>query len=153
MFPRLSPAWPIIIPSKLITCQNGAHLKAWAGQNVGYGRINNVTYKDIRIENTDNPIVLDQCYYDLNATECAAYPSRVNFTNIVFDNVSGSSSGKEGKVVADLSCSPNAVCSGIHLEDINLTSPAGSPPVVICDGIDGDIGVKCQSSSSSSWEV
>ncbi|KAJ9198125.1 CAZyme family GH28 [Paecilomyces variotii] len=134
----------------LLNGQNGARLKAWAGQNVGYGRINNVTYKDIRIENTDNPIVLDQCYYDLNATECAAYPSRVNFTNIVFDNVSGSSSGKEGKVVADLSCSPNAVCSGIHLEGINLTSPAGSPPVVICDGIDGDIGVKCQSSSSSS---
>ncbi|KAF7182021.1 hypothetical protein CNMCM7691_001409 [Aspergillus felis] len=133
----------------LLNGQNGARLKAWAGPNVGYGRINNVTYKNIRIENTDNPIVLDQCYFDINATQCAAYPSRVNFTNIVFENIYGTSSGKEGKVVADLTCSPNAVCSGIQLKNIHLTSPAGSPPVIICDGIQGDIGVECQSSTNS----
>ncbi|RHZ62717.1 hypothetical protein CDV55_105854 [Aspergillus turcosus] len=133
----------------LLNGQNGARLKAWAGPNVGYGRINNVTYKNIRIENTDNPIVLDQCYFNINATQCATYPSRVNFTNIVFENIYGTSSGKDGKVVADLTCSPNAVCSGIHLEDIHLTSPAGGPPVIICDGIQGDIGVECQSSTSS----
>jgi galacturan 1,4-alpha-galacturonidase len=116
---------------------------------VGYGRINNVTYKNIRVENTDSPIVLDQCYFNINATQCAAYPSRVNFTNIVFENIYGTSSGKQGKVVADLTCSPNAVCSGIHLKNIHLTSPAGSPPVIICDGIQGDIGVECQSSTNS----
>ncbi|GFF91298.1 probable exopolygalacturonase B [Aspergillus udagawae] len=133
----------------LLNGQNGARLKAWAGPNVGYGRINNVTYKNIRVENTDSPIVLDQCYFNINATQCAAYPSRVNFTNIVFENIYGTSSGKQGKVVADLTCSPNAVCSGIHLKNIHLTSPAGSPPVIICDGIQGDIGVECQSSTKS----
>lgn len=51
-------------------------------------------------------------------------------------------------MVADLVCSPNAVCSDIHLADIDLTSPAGSPPVIICEGIQGDIGVECQSSTS-----
>ncbi|KAJ5808673.1 hypothetical protein N7474_009942 [Penicillium riverlandense] len=132
----------------LLNGQNGARLKAWAGQGVGYGRINNITYRNIHIENTDNPVVLDQCYFDVNATECAAYPSAVNVTNIVFDNIHGTSSGAEGKVVADLTCSPNAVCSDIHLSRINLTSPAGSPAEIICDGIQGDIGVSCQSSSS-----
>lgn len=117
---------------------------------MGYGRINNITYRNIHIENTDNPVVLDQCYFDVNATECAAYPSQVNVTNIVFDNVDGTSSGKEGKVVVDLTCSPNAVCSDIHLSNINITSPAGSPPEIICDGVQGDIGVSCQSSSRSS---
>jgi galacturan 1,4-alpha-galacturonidase len=86
----------------------------------------------------------------VNATECAAYPSQVNVTNIVFDNIYGTSSGAEGKVVVDLTCSPNAVCSDIHLSQINITSPAGSPAEIICDGIQGDIGVSCQSSSSSS---
>ncbi|KAL5362051.1 CobW domain protein [Aspergillus floccosus] len=124
----------------LLNGENGARLKAWAGQNVGYGRINNITYKNIRIENTDNPVVLDQCYFNIDEATCAEYPSSVNITNITFENIYGTSSGKEGKVVADLVCSPNAVCSGIHLADIDVTSPAGSPPVIICEGIQGDIG-------------
>ncbi|KAJ5129156.1 uncharacterized protein N7515_005195 [Penicillium bovifimosum] len=132
----------------LLNGQNGARLKAWAGPNVGFGRINNITYKDIRIGNTDAPIVLDQCYFDINSTTCAEYPSSVNFTNITFENIYGTSSGKNGKVIADLTCSPNAVCSGIQLSDIDISSPAGSPSTVICDGIHGDVGVECQPSSS-----
>ncbi|KGO67487.1 Glycoside hydrolase, family 28 [Penicillium italicum] len=132
----------------LLNGQNGVRLKAWAGPDIGFGRINNITYKDVHIENTDAPIVLDQCYFNLNATTCAKFPSSVNFTNINFENVHGTSSGKNGKVIGDLTCSPNAVCSGIKLSDINITSPAGGPPIVICDGIDGDIGVECQSSSA-----
>lgn len=116
---------------------------------MGYGRINNITYRNIHIENTDQPVVLDQCYFNVNSTECAQYPSQVNVTNIVFDKIYGTSSGKKGKVVVDLTCSPNAVCSDIHLSDIDLTSPAGDPAEVVCDGIQGDIGVDCQSSSSS----
>ncbi|KAJ5995888.1 hypothetical protein N7481_002865 [Penicillium waksmanii] len=134
----------------LLNGQNGARLKAWAGQNVGYGRINNITYRNIHIENTDAPVVMDQCYFNINATECAAYPSAVNFTNIVFDNIYGTSSGKNGKVVVDLTCSPNAVCSGIQLSNIDITSPAGDPPEIVCDGIQGDIGVDCISSNSTS---
>ncbi|KAJ5260528.1 Glycoside hydrolase family 28 [Penicillium angulare] len=131
----------------LLNGQNGARLKAWAGEDVGYGRITNVTYRNVQIQNTDNPIVLDQCYFDINSTECAKYPSQVNVTNIVFDNIWGTSSGKEGKVIADLTCSPNAVCSNISLSRINVTSPAGSPPEIICDGIQGSIGVNCTSST------
>lgn len=122
-------------------------MKAWAGEDVGYGRITNITYRNIQIQNTDNPIVLDQCYFDVNATECAKYPSQVNVTNILFHNIWGTSSGKEGKVVADLTCSPNAVCSNITLSYIDVTSPAGSPPEIICDGIQGSIGVNCTNSS------
>ncbi|GAB1207725.1 hypothetical protein APSETT445_006455 [Aspergillus pseudonomiae] len=131
----------------LLNGQNGARLKAWAGKDVGYGRINNITYKNIHIENTDAPVVLDQCYFDIEEAECAQYPSQVNVTNILFENISGTSSGKNGKVVADLVCSPNAVCSDIQLKNIDLTSPSGSPPEIICDGVQGDIGVECQAST------
>ncbi|PKY00171.1 putative extracellular exo-polygalacturonase [Aspergillus campestris IBT 28561] len=131
----------------LLNGENGARLKAWAGKDVGYGRIRNITYKDIHVENTDHPIVLDQCYFNIEAPECAEFPSQVNVTDIRFENVSGTSSGKAGKVVGSLVCSPNAVCSDVTLENIDLSSPAGGPPVVVCDGIDGDIGVECQSSS------
>jgi galacturan 1,4-alpha-galacturonidase len=134
----------------LLNGQNGARLKAWAGANVGYGRIDNVTYKDVQIQNTDSPIVLDQCYFNINQTACAAHPSRVNITNIRFINFSGTSSGKHGKVVADLTCSPGATCSGIQLENINLTSPKGSPPEIVCNGIQGGIGVPCVADSAFS---
>jgi len=63
--------------------------------------------------------------------------------DIVFQNFTGSSSGKNGRKVAKLVCSPNAVCSNIKLEGIDLTSPKGGSPVIICDGIKGSIGVDC----------
>ncbi|RAL06860.1 putative extracellular exo-polygalacturonase [Aspergillus homomorphus CBS 101889] len=136
----------------LLNGQNGARLKAWAGQDVGYGRINNITYKNIQIQNTDNPVVLDQCYFNINATECAQYPSAVNITNIVFENIWGTSSGKEGLVVADLTCSPAAVCTNVTLQDISLTSPAGSPAEIVCTGITGGIGVDCGSGKTTLLE-
>ncbi|RAH42595.1 putative extracellular exo-polygalacturonase [Aspergillus brunneoviolaceus CBS 621.78] len=136
----------------LLNGQNGARLKAWAGPDVGYGRINNITYKNIQIQNTDNPVVLDQCYFDINATECAQYPSSVNITNILFQNIWGTSSGKEGLVVADLTCSPAAVCTNVTLQDVSLTSPAGSPAEIICSGITGGIGVDCGSGKTTLLE-
>jgi hypothetical protein len=123
--------------------------KAWAGPNVGYGYIDNITYKDIHIENTDSPVVLDQCYFNINQTTCAQYPSKVNITNVNFINITGTSSGKAGNVVADLTCSPGATCNGIHLEGINITSPSGGTPVIVCENIQGDIGVDCVSSANS----
>jgi galacturan 1,4-alpha-galacturonidase len=143
----ISNAW--IENVTLLNGQNGARLKAWAGPDVGYGYIDNITYKNIHIENTDAPIVLDQCYFDIDAETCAEYPSAVNITNVNFLNIYGTSSGKNGKVVADLTCSPGAECSGIWLEDIDLTSPAGSPPEIVCENIDGDIGVDCISEADA----
>ncbi|KAL4802615.1 pectin lyase fold/virulence factor [Aspergillus unguis] len=130
----------------LLNGQNGARLKAWAGEDVGYGRINNITYKNIHIENTDYPVVVDQCYFNLPADECASYPSQVNVTNIVFDNIYGTSSGNQGDVVADLVCSPNGVCEGIQLRDIDILTPEGKEGVVVCEGIAGGVGVECQAS-------
>lgn len=133
----------------LLNGQNGARLKAWAGPNVGYGYIDNITYKDVHVENTDQPIVLDQCYFNINQTACAKYPSNVNITNVNFINVDGMSSGKAGKVVADLTCSPGATCTGIRLDNINITSPKGSPSQIVCENIKGDIGVPCISAANS----
>ncbi|KKY26715.1 putative glycoside hydrolase family 28 protein [Phaeomoniella chlamydospora] len=133
----------------LLNGQNGARLKAWAGEDVGYGYILNITFKDFYIENTDNPIVLDQCYFNVNATTCAAYPSKVNITDITFENFHGSSSGKEGDVVADLTCSPDAVCSDIQLINVDLTTPSGEEGEIICTNISGGIGVPCNSTASS----
>ncbi|KAL5400076.1 hypothetical protein PMIN02_000192 [Paraphaeosphaeria minitans] len=116
---------------------------AWIENVTQLNGQNGARLKDIRIENTHAPVVLNQCYFNVNEMTCAAYLSKVNITNVIFLNVSGTRSGKNGKVVADHTCSPGATCNGIHLEDINLTSPAGSPSQIVCDNIQGDIGVDC----------
>lgn len=46
--------------------------------------------------------------------------------------------------MADLTCSPGATCSDILLKDIDITSPNGTAEVV-CNNIEGDIGVECVS--------
>jgi galacturan 1,4-alpha-galacturonidase len=155
----ISNAW--IENVTLINGENGARLKAWAGNGAGYGYMDNITYKDIHVENTDHPVVLDQvsernqttgsriltpipqCYFNINATACAKYPSQVNITNVNFINVYGTSSGKLGKVVAELKCSPGATCSGIRLENFNITSPKGGPPQIVCENVKGGIGLDC----------
>ena len=133
----------------MLNGQNGARLKAWAGPNVGYGYISNITFTDFYVENTDAPIVLDQCYFNINATACAAYPSKVNITDISFQNFRGSSSGKNKNVVANLKCSPAAVCANITLEDIELTGPAGQKGDILCSNIQGGIGIPCNSTASA----
>lgn len=102
----------------------------------------------MHIENTDAPIVLDQCYFNINETTCAKYPSNVNITNIKFINFTGSSSGKDNRVVADLTCSPGATCSDILLEGIELTSPNGTAEIV-CNNIQGGVGVPCISEADA----
>lgn len=80
-------------------------------------------------------------------------------TNVVFENFSGYTSGKYGRVVASLTCSsnPDAVCENITFRNFTVTSPCGnnngtassSSAVVICDNISGDVGLDCVASNST----
>lgn len=83
----------------------------------------------------------------INSAECAAHPSNVNITNVLFENFTGYTSGKYGRAVARLTCSPNAVCSNIRFSNFDVTSPCG-PAVVICDGIGEDMGIPCFGAAS-----
>jgi galacturan 1,4-alpha-galacturonidase len=132
----------------LLNGQTGARLKAWAGKDKGYGYIRNITFEDITIQNTDQPIVLDQCYINVSPEECRKYPSRVNITDVKFINVKGSSSGKRGTAVVELKCSPGAECSNIQLKSINIASPVGKS-VVVCDNIIGGVGMACMSTEEN----
>lgn len=47
------------------SAQNGARIKAWAGQNVGSGIVKNITFENFFETAVDNPVVIDQvrCLY------------------------------------------------------------------------------------------
>ncbi|PSR80964.1 family 28 glycosyl hydrolase [Coniella lustricola] len=139
----------------MLNGQFGGRLKSWAGPDVGYGYINNVTFKNFYNYNNQYAAYLDSCYFNINSTECAAYPSQVNVTNITFDSFSGYTSGKYGRAVASLTCSsnPNAVCENIVFKNFTVTSPCGNgtadEAVIICNNIQGGLGVPCVNSSSA----
>lgn len=80
----------------------------------------------------------------------------MNATNVHFENFSGYTSGKYGRVVASLTCSsnPNAICENITFKNFTVTSPCGNgtasnSAVIICDNIKGGIGMDCVSSNST----
>ncbi|KAI0541554.1 family 28 glycosyl hydrolase [Xylaria digitata] len=135
----------------LLNGQHGARLKTWAGPDVGYGFIDNVTFRNFYQANNEYSAFIDSCYFNIDTETCAEYPSMMNLTNISFENFTGYTSGKYGLAVAKLTCStnPNAVCENITFKDFNITSPCDGDPVIICDGIKGDTGVDCVSSNST----
>ncbi|KAI0204806.1 family 28 glycosyl hydrolase [Astrocystis sublimbata] len=135
----------------LLNGDNGARIKTWAGPDVGYGFVDNITFRNFYQAHNDYTVAIDSCYFNVDDETCRQHPSMMNITNIRFENFTGYSSGKRGLAVASLRCStnPNAVCSNITFKDFNITSPCGGDPVIICDGITGDTGIECVSANST----
>jgi len=104
--------------------QNGARIKCWAGPNVGSGIVKNVTFSHFVESSVDNPVIIDQCYMT-NATECSAFPSNTLIQDVIFEDISGTSSGKEKAVVASLSCSPDGRCSNVVVDNLSVSPPSG----------------------------
>ncbi|KAK8050990.1 glycosyl hydrolase family 28 [Apiospora rasikravindrae] len=135
----------------LLNGQHGARLKTWAGPDIGYGFIDNVTFRNFWQANNEYSAFIDSCYFNINSSTCAEYPSKMNITNILFENFSGYTSGKYGTAVAKLTCStnPDAVCENIEFRNFTVKSPCAegededAKPVIICDGIKGGIGMDC----------
>ncbi|WYZ39367.1 hypothetical protein EsH8_III_001281 [Colletotrichum jinshuiense] len=134
---------------------SGARIKTWAGPNVGYGFVDNITYKNFWVARMDYGVILDSCYFNINETTCEQYPSGMNVSNVLFENFTGYTSGIYGNAVAKLTCStnPDAVCHNIKFKNFNVTSPCGGEPVIICDGIDGGIDTPCVSIDSEEAKV
>ncbi|RBR05483.1 hypothetical protein FVER53590_30008 [Fusarium verticillioides] len=124
---------------------SAARIKVWAGEETGTGFVNNVTFKNFWVGRMDYGIFLDSCYFNISSEECNAHLSGMQITNIHFENFTGYTSGVYGNAVARLSCLAveDAVCANITVKDFNVRTPCGGEPVIICDGMHGDIGVDC----------
>ncbi|KAF2674888.1 glycoside hydrolase family 28 protein [Microthyrium microscopicum] len=127
--------------------QNGARIKAWAGEHVGYGYVKNITFTDLDMQGVDQPIVLDQCYINIKPDVCRKFPSKVNTDGVKFINIKGTSSGKRDWV-GSLKCSTTAECKNIEIRNVEITNPKkGGKGVITCDGIKNVTG-SCQAPKS-----
>ncbi|KAM0849920.1 hypothetical protein ACQ4PT_053429 [Festuca glaucescens] len=104
----------ILIDSvQLYGTTNGARIKTWQG---GSGYAKDITFQNIIMDNVQNPIIIDQNYYD-STTPCKKQQSAVEVSNVVFKNIRGTTISKDA---IKLSCSNDDSCSDIVLENIDL---------------------------------
>ncbi|CAN8101211.1 unnamed protein product [Discula destructiva] len=91
----------------------------------GSGEVNNITYDGFLIDNVDYAIEITQCYGQKNLTLCLEYPSPLTITNVVINNLKGTTSTKYSPDIGAFLCSSENVCNNITVTNIDVLSPAG----------------------------
>ncbi|KAF7871616.1 hypothetical protein EAF04_003723 [Stromatinia cepivora] len=125
-----------VFNTSLHNASDGARIKAWPNTasalsgdlqgGGGSGRVNNITYDTMYIDNVDYAIEIDQCYGQKNLTLCLQYPSALTITDIVFKNFNGKTSTKYSPEIGTFACSSTSVCNNIVATNINVLSPKGT---------------------------
>ncbi|KAI5578109.1 hypothetical protein POPTR_008G010700v4 [Populus trichocarpa] len=95
--------------------ENGVRIKSWGRPSNGFAR--NIIFQHAVMNNVQNPIIIDQNYCPGNKN-CPGQASGVQISDVTYQDIHGSSA-KEIAVKFD--CSKKYPCTGIKLEDINLT--------------------------------
>lgn len=133
---------------------DGARIKVWP--NVasalsgdlqgggGSGRVNNITYDGMFIDNVDYAIEITQCYGQSNLTLCLEYPSPLTIENIYFRNFQGTTSKKYSPDIGLFACSSKEVCGNIYAENIDVLSPAGNDDASCLNVDETALDVTCQ---------
>ncbi|KAL1564974.1 galacturonan 1,4-alpha-galacturonidase [Salvia divinorum] len=103
----------------LFDTENGVRVKTWQGGS-GYAR--KIVFRNIKMHNVSNPIIIDQYYCD-STSPCANQTSAVSIDSISFRNIKGTSATEEA---ITLSCSDSHPCKRLYLEDIELVSLSGT---------------------------
>ncbi|KAG8370462.1 hypothetical protein BUALT_Bualt14G0119400 [Buddleja alternifolia] len=94
----------------LLGTTNGIRIKTFAAS--GPSRASGMLFKDIVMYNVKNPIIIDQNY-----GSNSAQPSLVKISDVVYQNIRGTSISP---VAVNLMCSSKVPCENVHLKNINL---------------------------------
>uniref|UniRef100_A0A9I9D2D4 Polygalacturonase At1g80170 n=1 Tax=Cucumis melo TaxID=3656 RepID=A0A9I9D2D4_CUCME len=98
---------------------NGVRIKTWQG---GSGYVRSVRFENVRMEDVENPIIIDQFYCD-SPTTCETQTSAVKISQIMYRNISGTTTSKNAMKFA---CSDSVPCSNIILSNVNLEKTDGT---------------------------
>ncbi|KXL49328.1 MAG: glycoside hydrolase family 28 protein [Acidomyces sp. 'richmondensis'] len=141
---------------------DGARIKVWPGSPAelsgdlqgggGSGRVNNITYQDMVIDNVDYAIEVTQCYGQKNLTLCFEYPSNLTISDITISNIHGTTSTKYEPISGYVVCSSEDVCSNIVLNDIDVVAPDGAKNYFTCGDINESLlhGINCTTTNDGS---
>ncbi|XP_057471122.1 polygalacturonase-like [Actinidia eriantha] len=94
---------------------NGVRIKTWAKSSNAFVR--GVLYQNATMVNVKNPIIIDQNYCP-DHKNCPNQASGVKISDVTYQDIHGSSATE---LAIKFDCSTKYPCSGLILEDINLT--------------------------------
>ncbi|KAE9587847.1 hypothetical protein Lal_00029467 [Lupinus albus] len=94
---------------------NGARIKTWIG---GSGFARKITFEDIILINTKNPVIINQQYEDHHSINENGNGEAVAVSDVIYRNITGTSACENA---INLSCDLNIGCNGIVLENIEIT--------------------------------
>ncbi|EMC99596.1 glycoside hydrolase family 28 protein [Baudoinia panamericana UAMH 10762] len=141
---------------------DGARIKVWPGSpsalsgdlqgGGGTGRVTNITYTDMAINNVDYAIEVTQCYGQKNLTLCNQYPSSLTISDVTISNVHGSTSKTFSPISGYVVCSSPSVCSNITLDDIAVFAPNGTENLFTCGNVDQGLlhNISCTATNKGS---
>ncbi|XP_050238022.1 polygalacturonase-like [Mercurialis annua] len=111
--------------------ENGVRIKSWARPSTGFAR--DILFRDIVMKYVHNPIVIDQnyCPHEKNCPHHQA--SGVKISNVRYQNIYGTSATE---VAMRFNCSKKDPCTGIELENVDLTYK-NQPADASCTNADG----------------
>lgn len=154
----------------------GARIKVWPDSfseksaslkgGGGTGKVRNVTYDGMWLDNVDYGLTITQCYGQDDEAECFKHPvsillllitridvcvarllepqadpckqARLNITDITFKNIRGWTNRVFAPIVAHLVCSSPETCSNIRAENIDIRTINGSR-LATCRNMDNSL--------------
>ncbi|KAJ5933073.1 hypothetical protein N7516_007562 [Penicillium verrucosum] len=107
--------------------------------------VSNITFTDIVVDGSDYAIQIQSCYGE-KGDYCVKNPGDSDLTGIVFDNISGKTSGKYKAVTGSLSCGARGTCD-VKVSGYTVVAPTGGSEVQ-CANTPSKLGVKCTAGAS-----
>ena len=95
---------------------NVARIKTWQG---GKGAVSNITFRNVRFEAVEYPILIDQyyCPSSQHPNPCSNYTETVNISQITFEDFYGfQTNGHCG----EFKCSDSIPCTDIVLKNVTI---------------------------------
>lgn len=109
---------------------NGLRIKTWQG---GSGFAQAIKYQNVYMRNVSYPIIIDQYYCD-SPKSCKNQTSAVEVSDVLYDNISGTSATDEAIRFA---CSDSVPCENILLRNIDLRLTSGDDAASFCESVMG----------------
>ncbi|WOG91684.1 hypothetical protein DCAR_0310934 [Daucus carota subsp. sativus] len=108
--------------------QNGVRIKTYTSDCMA--TVSDVTFQDITVDQSKNPIIIDQNYCG-GHQECIGN-SHVQVSDVKFIGVQGTSISP---IAVKLQCSPEKPCEGIELDTISISLNDGGETTSSCSNV------------------
>jgi galacturan 1,4-alpha-galacturonidase len=116
-----------------------------SGGSHGVSTVSNVTFSGVVVDGCDYAIQIQSCYGE-DSAYCAKNPGKADLTGVVFDNISGTTSGKYDAVTGNLDCGFEGTCD-VKVSSYTVLAPSGKGNV-LCANTPSDLGITCTAGAS-----